>query len=94
MADKTRADVEEWLSNNYPDEDVLIADGLDAAFIGLAHRAANAHPVAAYRFQKVIEIFEERDGMTRDEAFEFFDYNVIGAYVGDGTPVFVEAMDE
>ena len=28
--------------------------------------------------------------MSRDEALEFFDFNVSGAYVGENTPVFLE----
>jgi hypothetical protein len=31
----------------------------------------------------------ERDGMTEEEAIEFFEFNVVGAYVGGGTPVYV-----
>jgi hypothetical protein len=26
--------------------------------------------------------------MTREEAYEFFDYNILGAYVGDRTPIY------
>lgn len=29
------------------------------------------------------------DGMTQEEAEEFFEYNQIGAWMGDRTPVFV-----
>jgi hypothetical protein len=30
-----------------------------------------------------------RDGMDYDEAYEFFEFNTLGAYVGEQTPVFV-----
>jgi hypothetical protein len=30
--------------------------------------------------------------MTEDEAEEYFEFNVIGAWVGHGTPVFVQRM--
>jgi hypothetical protein len=33
----------------------------------------------------------ERDGMERDEAEEFFDFNIEGAYVGPETPVFISS---
>lgn len=29
-----------------------------------------------------------KDGMTREEAQEFFEFNTIGSYVGEGTPCF------
>jgi hypothetical protein len=34
----------------------------------------------------------ERDGMDEDEAEEYFEFNVTGAWVGHGTPVFVSKM--
>jgi hypothetical protein len=37
----------------------------------------------------VITILRE-SGMKVDEAYEYFDYNVAGAYVGEHTPMFVE----
>eukprot|EP01050_Picozoa_sp_SAG11_P002842 SAG11_NODE_148_length_14747_cov_217.933517_19_plen_83_part_00 len=37
-----------------------------------------------------IDILIMRDGMDREEAEEYFEYNVQGAYVGENTPVFLE----
>jgi hypothetical protein len=34
-------------------------------------------------------VLVERDGMERDEAEEFFDVNIEGAYVGPETPMFI-----
>jgi hypothetical protein len=31
----------------------------------------------------------DRDGMDYDEAQEFFEFNVVGAYVGAHTPIYV-----
>jgi hypothetical protein len=41
---------------------------------------------------KVLEKLVKDDGMSEDEALEFFDFNISGAYVGEGTPVFVETI--
>jgi len=30
-----------------------------------------------------------RDGMSYEEAIEYFDFNVTGAYVGEHTPMFI-----
>ena len=43
-----------------------------------------------YSVKKVLEVLMKRDGMDLDEAREFFDFNIGGAYVGQGGPVFVE----
>jgi hypothetical protein len=41
-----------------------------------------------YDTDKVIEILME--DMSEDEAWEYFEYNVLGAWVGEHTPVFLE----
>lgn len=74
------------------DQQVLLADGLEDAFVGIGS-AFNAVPVAIYNKDKVIEILMTRDGMTIDEAYEFFDFNIAGAYVGESTPIFMSVMD-
>ena len=33
-----------------------------------------------------------KDGMSEDEAEEYFEFNVTGAWVGHGTPIFVRSM--
>lgn len=67
------------------------ADGLDDAIIGMANiwRNNSRHEVFVYDCKKIIKIFMERDGMSEDEAIEFIEFNVEGAYVGEETPVFV-----
>jgi len=44
--------------------------------------------------KKVLEILMTRDGMSYEEAREFYEFNIVGAYVGPGTPVFVEDEDK
>ena len=34
-------------------------------------------------------ILETRDGMTEEEAVEFFEFNIAGAYVGEYTPIYM-----
>jgi hypothetical protein len=36
----------------------------------------------------------ERDGMTYDEAVEYFNFNVSDAYVGEKTPAFIQLREE
>lgn len=79
-----------WLGENHnePDE-VLLADGFEGAFVGLCERFGFSSAVAAYDWDKCIEILVKRDGMDYDEAVEYFTFNVIGAWMGDMTPVFI-----
>jgi len=44
-----------------------------------------------YDKSKVIKKLME--WMTCEEAEEYFEYNIIGAYVGDGTPMFLEDLE-
>jgi hypothetical protein len=70
------------------EEGVLLCDGFEAAFLGVVSRFGFSSPVACYDYSKIIEILME-DGCDYQEAVEHFDYNVIGAWVGDLTPVFL-----
>jgi hypothetical protein len=67
-------------------EDVLFADGLDKAIIGFE---PNLWKVV-YSRNRVIDILYKRDGMGLEEAFEFAEYNIFGAMVGEKTPLWVE----
>lgn len=49
----------------------------------------NLGPVVAYDVDKIIKIMIERDGMSYEEAFEFFEFNILGAWVGEFTPIFI-----
>jgi len=75
------------LSEENPE--ALLADGLDLAYIGVCQRFGQP-PVAAYDYDKVIEILMTRDGMTYEEAVEFFDFNIIGGWHGENTPVYIQ----
>lgn len=69
-------------------EEALLCDGLDEGLIGTAYRFGMAGQVALYDIDKCIEVFMNRDGMTEDEAREWMDFNVLGAWMGEGTPMF------
>ena len=66
----------------------LLADGFEDAIIGLGSRFT--YPVAVYDRRKCIKILIARDGMTPEEAEEYFGVNVEGAYVGEHTPIFLD----
>lgn len=75
------------------DEDTYIqADGLEGALIGFCwpwHH--DQRKVAIYDVTKIIAILVERDGMTEEDAREFFEYNIAGAYIDPGQPIYLES---
>jgi hypothetical protein len=68
--------------------DALICDGFDDAIIGMAERI-NLGPVVAYSTEKIVEILMTRDGMEYEDALEYFNFNILGAWMGEMTPVFI-----
>lgn len=66
----------------------LIADGFDAAIIGVDMASERV----VYDKQKMVEILIE-EGMDSDDAIEHLEYNVWCAYVGEHTPIYVDLMD-
>jgi len=78
------------LVDEHADDEMLVADGLDAAIIGITEGVSE--PVVAYSYEKCIEIFRERDGMTEEDALEHMSFNVTGAYVGKRTPIFIRLL--
>lgn len=68
--------------------DALLADGLEAAFVGYTINHHHAH-VAVYDYDKCVQVLVNRDGMTWEEAEEFLEFNTLSAYVGENGPLFV-----
>ena len=73
------------------DEKMIKADGLEDAIIGVGGRI-NMPEVLIYSYNKCVDIFMKRDGMTHEEAIEWMEYNVVGAWVGETTPIFVHEV--
>ena len=65
--------------------------GFDDCVIGTASiwRDQQMVEVLVYSGEKMIELLMKRDIMDDEEAQEFLDFNVIGAYIGIDTPVIV-----
>ena len=63
----------------------------DAAIVGVADRIG-METVVVYDTSKVIDILCERDGMDRDMAAEYYEFNILGAYVGERTPIFINLV--
>lgn len=66
--------------------------GLEDAIVGIA-RQWSKKPLVVYDAERIIRIFEERDGMTREDAEEFYSFNVACVWAGEGTPLILETVD-
>jgi hypothetical protein len=64
--------------------DAMLADGHDDALAGYDTQGR-----AIYFIDAIIGTLMERDGMTYEEAYEFFDFNIAGAFVGEYTPIYM-----
>ena len=83
-----KVEVDEFLVTHGADDvEILTCDGFDDAFLGVVERF-NQQPLALYDKEKMLSIMVQRDEMTYEQALEFFDYNVQGAWAGEGTPAF------
>jgi hypothetical protein len=67
----------------------LKADGFDDCCVGTCSRF-NQPEILAYSISAVIERLMEPEEVTSLDAWEFFEYNIIGVWVGEGTPCFIE----
>mgnify|MGYP003154211377 CR=1 FL=1 len=70
------------------DDEVWVAEGLDDALLGYGEQAGKT--VAVYNREKCLEIFMERDGMSREDADEHMSYNVAGTYLPGQIPTFLD----
>lgn len=85
----TREEIVEFIEDRgYNDCQIVLADGLEDAFVGVAIRCGGV-PVAVYDYEKCVKILMDRDSVSEDDAREHMDYNVVGAWVGEATPWFL-----
>ena len=42
-----------------------------------------------YDYDKMVKVLVTRDDMSYEEAEEYIDYNIVGAWIGDTTPIIV-----
>jgi hypothetical protein len=66
-----------------PDEDFLVATGFDAAVIGVDVKRMRI----IYSVNECLNILMNDHGMNDEDALEYFEFNVSGAYVGEKTPI-------
>ena len=71
---------------------MMIMDGFDDCIAGVVQRYGQP-TIVCYDKEKVLKQLMD-DGMTDEEAVEYFEYNQIGAWVGEQTPCFISPFDK
>ena len=75
------------LKEEYPD--LLIMDGFDEAIIGVVSRMDLE--VVCYDLDKVIKLLMKQ-GMDEQDSWDWYQFNMIGSWMGEKTPVFLQRM--
>lgn len=65
---------------------LLFIEGHDNAIVGLGRQFNNYAVI--YNQKVVVENLEKY--MSYEDACEYFEYNIVGAYVGENTPIFLD----
>ena len=71
--------------DEYPDMQFLKADGFDDCIIGVEDSSGKL----VYDIKLVIDQLLS-DGLSYEEAWEHFGFNIQGAYVGEQTPIWID----
>ena len=66
----------------------LIANGFNKAIIGIGSRI-NMEDIVCYDYDKCVDILIKDQHMEYEDAIEWMDFNVCGAWMGDKTPIFI-----
>jgi hypothetical protein len=85
----------DWLSTLSMEEDQEIqrlepAEFYDPHIVGVGYRC-DLGPVLAYNLRAILDAHVAQDGMSQEEAEAYFDTNTLGAWVGEGTPLFIDS---
>lgn len=70
------------------EDEVLKMDGYDECLIGVVQRFGQP-PIACYSKERILGMLQYDDGMSQEDAEDFFYFKMLGAWVGDSTPCFL-----
>ncbi len=85
----TDTELTEKVTEALDEEEITLADGFADAFLGIGRQFGK--PLAVYSRRKCIEVLM-RD-MDEEQAEEYFEFNLAGAWVGESTPIYLEELE-
>ncbi len=72
--------------------EALFMDGLDDAIIGIGNQYSHP-PVVVYDESRIIACLTVDQGFSHEEAWEWYGFNIAGAWVGENTPIIMVGLD-
>ena len=90
--EEARPRIVDFIYDQLGDTIAMTADGFDDAIIGIGSRCGQPDLIV-YDVDKCLDILVDGDGMSYEEAQEYFSFNVEGAWVGEGTPIWLHRLD-
>ncbi len=75
------------LLEQFPDQEFLLADGFNEAIIGVEYISGRV----IYDIDMMIKILIDEE-MSYEDAIEHLEYNVLGSYVGENTPIYINQI--
>ena len=91
--EEARPRIVDFIYDQIGDTVAMTADGFDDAIIGIGSRCGQPD-LLVYDIDTALDILMDRDGMSYEEAQEYFSFNVEGAWVGEGTPIWLQRIEE
>lgn len=73
------------------DENIILLNGMESAIIGLVQSFEGLRVL--YDTNKILTLLQT-DGMTEDEAIDYFSFNIIGGHFGTLNPIFTSYILE
>lgn len=73
----------ESILETFPDQDFLRMDGLDEAIIGVDARSN----LLIYSLTLIQDVLMDKYEMSAEDAIEYYSFNILGAWVGERTPI-------
>ena len=67
--------------------EAILWDGLDSCIVGMSTDGR-----AIYSLDSLVEHFQVYEEMSEEDAVEYVDYNIVGAYVGEYTPIHMHTL--
>jgi len=83
--------LQKLIDHDLLDDEMIKWDDFDDCILGIGSRCGMEN-VLIYSKKKIAYKLRDRDGMLIEDAIEYIDYNITGAYVGERTPIMLEDL--
>ncbi len=88
----TKTIIDEFLESMDPEEGLMYPTGYEDCILGVIESIGSGRKIVMSTKGIIQKLIDE--GMTHEEAIEMFEYNIIGSYVGEGTPVYFTSVQD